>query len=115
LSKSASAQPPSLLLRYSILEEIFKDDYFPKFLAEGGKLILAQLYEKIECQDIQSLDALYNLTRAATVKFNALIDEFEENHVGIEPSVRDCISKDFDYIADSYGFVLTRKNVERKW
>ncbi|NML20693.1 hypothetical protein HHL16_07400 [Pseudoflavitalea sp. G-6-1-2] len=89
---------------YSFLEEMYADPYFPDFLVDKGKAILIELCAQIEQQQPKDLDALYELSHAATDKFNELQEEFDENDSEIETAARDCIGMDFDFIARSYGF-----------
>lgn len=90
--------------KYSFLAEMYQDSYFPDKLVDKGKAILLDLCFKIEQQQPNSLEALYNLTHAATEQFNALQEEFYENDSEIETVARDCIGADFDFIAKAYGF-----------
>ncbi len=89
---------------YPFLEEMYQDSYFPDFLVDKGKAILIELCLKIESQQPKTLKELYELTHAATNRFNDLCEEFEENDSEIETAARDCIATDFVYIATAYDF-----------
>jgi len=89
---------------YSFLKEMYEDSYFPSKLVDKGKAILLGLCFKIEQEQPKSLDELYELTHAATDKFNDLQEEFFEADSEIETAARDCIGQDFDFVAKAYGF-----------
>lgn len=89
---------------YPFLKEMYEDDYFPDFLVDKGKAILIELCIQIEHQEPKDLEDLYELTHAATDRFNELQQEFDENDSEIETAARECIGADFDFIAKSYGF-----------
>ena len=89
---------------YSFLKEMYEESYFPNKLVDKGKSILVELCFEIEQKQPKSLDELYELTHAATDKFNDLQEEFYDNDSEIETVARDCIGTDFEFIAHSYGF-----------
>ena len=92
------------LQEHAFLEEMYEDSYFPVHAVDLGKAILVRLCEKIEVEKPSGLDALYELTHAATEEFNALQDVFDENESEIETAARECIAGDFRLIAEAYGF-----------
>lgn len=47
---------------------------------------------------------MYELSHAATEKFNNLQEEFYESDSEIETVAMDCIGTDFEFIAFSYGY-----------
>lgn len=89
---------------YSFLKEMYEDSYFPNKLVNKGKAILVDLCFQIEQQHPKTLDELYELTHAATDKFNDLQEAFLEADSEIETAARDCIGEDFDFLAKAYGF-----------
>jgi len=89
---------------YSFLEDMYDDGFYPNHLVDKCKDILIELCFEIESTHPKDLDALYELTHAATLQINAMHDEFYENDSEIETTARDCISVDFTFIAASYGF-----------
>lgn len=90
--------------KYSFLDVMYKDTYFPNKLVNKGKAILVNLCFQIEKKQPKTLDDLYKLTHSATDKFNNLQEEFDENDSEIETVARDCIGTDFEFIATTYGF-----------
>ena len=92
------------LADHTFLQDMYDDDYFPPELVQKGENILVELCRQIETEQPENLDALYELTHAATERFNELAEEFDENDSEIETVARDTIATDMEYIAQSYGF-----------
>ena len=103
-SKNPMAITNEKLTDYNFLAGMYRDGYFPDFLVDKGKAILVDLCEQIEAQKPADLEALYDLTHCATDAFNELQEEFEDNGSEIETAARDCIGKDFNFIAKAFGF-----------
>lgn len=89
---------------YPFLEEMYADSYYPKKCVDKGKEILVDLCFQIEASTPENLDELYQLTNAATDKFNDLQDCFDENDSEIETVAREYIGANFGFIARTYGF-----------
>ena len=89
---------------YSFLAEMYQDVYFPNHVVDMGKDVLVKLCLDIEKEEPKTLDELYELTHAATEKFNDLEEVFYENESEIETAARECIAEDFFQIATAYGF-----------
>jgi hypothetical protein len=94
---------------YSFLAEMYQDSYFPNNLVGKGQAILVELCLAIEQQQPKNLEELYALTHAATDHFNDLQEEFWEAESEIETAARDCIARDFDFVAKAYGFEADRE------
>jgi hypothetical protein len=92
------------LKNYSFLEGMYQDSYFPDFLVDKGRAILIELCIQIEEKKPKNLPELYELTHAATQKFNDLEEEFFENDSEIETAAAVLIANDFEFIANAYGF-----------
>ncbi|MFE0690334.1 DUF5713 family protein [Streptomyces xiamenensis] len=86
------------------LEVLYADDYFPDQVLDRGRAILTRLCERIEAERPADLAALYVLTHAATVEFNALEAEFEAAGSEIETVAREEIGGDIWSVAQAYGF-----------
>jgi hypothetical protein len=89
---------------YPFLASMYRDGYFPDFLVDKVRDILVQLCRQIEATRPQSLEALYQLTHAATEKINALEAEFIANESELETEAREVMGADFEEIAKAYGF-----------
>jgi len=96
---------------------MYEDSYFPPRLVDKGKAILVELCFEIEREKPKSLNELYELTHAATDKFNELQEEFEEEDSEIETAARDCIAVNFDFVAKTYGFAADIEELiaTREW
>jgi hypothetical protein len=90
--------------KYSFLEEMYEDLYFPNNIVDKGKKILINLCYEIESKKPKTLEELYKLSHKSTDEFNDLQEEFYENDSEIETAARECIAMDFEFIAKSYGF-----------
>lgn len=87
-----------------LLEEMYQDDYYPKFLVDKLRNIILEACREIEIEMPTSLDELYVITCRATDKINELQDEFNDNDSEIETVAREDISVSFGFVASTYGF-----------
>lgn len=90
--------------QYDFLADMYADAYFPNFLVDKLKEVLLELCEKIEAEQPENLEDLYELTHAATELINELQEDFYEQDSEIETVARDAIGMDFEFIANSYNF-----------
>ena len=99
------------------LAEMARDPYFPPDLVARGAQILVGLCEAIEAALPCSDDEVLALTHAATERFNALQEAFEEQDSEIETAAREAIAADFDAIVRAYGYDLDIEEViaPREW
>ena len=89
---------------YAFLAEMYQDSYYPDHVVDLGKAILIRMCDRIEAERPADLQALYEITHAATEEFNDLEDEFDRAGSEIETVARDAIGTDFHFIATAYGF-----------
>lgn len=89
---------------YQFLKEMYIDEYFPNFLVDKGVVILIDLCNRLEKKHPKNLLELYELSHDATERFNYLQEDFYNCNCEIETMARECIAKDFLFIANSYGF-----------
>lgn len=87
-----------------LLEGMYGDDYFPKFLVDKLRDVILDACREIEAEKPKTHEALYAITCRATEKINDLQEEFEENESEIETAARDDIATTFGYVAETYGF-----------
>lgn len=104
MAKQQSELSNNAVKTYPFLKEMYEDNYFPNKLVDKGKTILVNLCVQIEQKQPKNLEELYDLTHAATDKFNDLQEDFEENDSELETVARECIANNFQFIATSYGF-----------
>lgn len=79
-------------------------EYYPAEITEKCREVLRQLCRDIEENKPADLDALYELSHAATEQINELEEEFDEAGSEIDTIARECLADDFEYIAEAYGF-----------
>jgi len=104
-SGEAAQQPKNkTVLAYHFLAEMYQDTYFPNNLVDKGKSILLNLCSEIEATKPKSNVDVYVLTHKATVAFNVLAMEFDENGSEIETAAREAIASDMSFILTAYGF-----------
>ncbi|MFE0514518.1 DUF5713 family protein [Streptomyces sp. NPDC058964] len=89
---------------HRFLRGLYRDDYCPDHVVDGGREILLRLCERIETERPAGLTALYVLTQAATEEFNDLQAEFEAADSDIETVAREEMAGDFRFLAHAYGF-----------
>ena len=94
----------SKLASYAMLDEMYRDSYFPKAQVNKVKAILVELCVQIEAQKPKDATGLFKLTHAAVEKINGLQEKFEENDSELETGAREAIAANFDYIVKAYGF-----------
>lgn len=89
---------------HSFLSDMYLDDYFPNHLVAKGEQILRDLCAQLDANPPRSLEGLYELTQAATERFNDLDEEFNDADSQIETTACECIAGDFATIAQAYGY-----------
>lgn len=100
-------QKPALnpqTLVQSRLQETYDDEYYPDFLVDKCKEIFLNVCARIESEQPENLDRLYEITHQATEQINDLQEAFEENDSEIETVARDCLGTAMYEIAEAYGF-----------
>ncbi|MES0882037.1 DUF5713 family protein [Roseibium sp. SCP14] len=117
LAERIEALNNSQLKTYSFLEVMYDDGYFPKPLVEQSEEILVTLCEQIETHKPKDLQQLYELTRAATARFNDLQVDFLAMGSEIETVARENIAMDFEAISRFYGFQADSEELigNREW
>jgi len=88
----------------NLLEEMYRDGYFPNALVDRIKQILVDVCRSIEAASPKSDAELYSITHAATERINDLQDDFDEAGSEIETVARDSIAVSFGKVASAYGF-----------
>jgi len=86
------------------LRDMYGDQYYPKFLVDKCRDILAQMCEKIEEKQPKNLEELYEITQKSTEEINDLQDEFYKNNSDIETIARESLAEEFFKISEAYGF-----------
>ena len=93
------------------LEDMYNDDYYPKFLVDKVKSCIAEVVEFLEKEEYQEkLDEM-------TEKINDLQEEFDENDSEIETVARDSIGVTVEKILNYFEIDIDIEEAirERDW
>ncbi|AJQ97798.1 DUF5713 family protein [Gynuella sunshinyii] len=88
----------------ALLQEMYRDDYFPNHLVDKLRDIILGVCADIETRQPENLPALYCITCQATEQINELQQAFEDSGSEIETAARDDIAMAFQLVAKTYGF-----------
>lgn len=99
------------------LEEMYCDDYYPKFLVDKVKACIVEVVEFLEKEEYSSLEEVQEKFDEMTIKINELQDEFEENDSEIETVARDSIGVTVDNILKYFEIDIDVEDAigERDW
>lgn len=86
------------------LEDMYKDQYYPRYLVDKLKQILLNVCIGIEQNNPKNLEQLYALTHQATEEINDLQQAFDDADSEIETVARESLGADFHFIAQAYDF-----------
>lgn len=103
--KSAASATNAAVKKYTFLEDMLGDDYYPQHLVKKGQGLLLALAAKIERTKPVG-DAVYALTHATTEAFNDLQDEFFEADSELETVAREAIAADVEFLLTTYGYTF---------
>ena len=98
---------------YSLLEEMYQDDYYPNFLVKAEIQKVIDLLESGETDTEIIQENLDEMTLA----INDLQDAFDENDSEIETVARDCIGITVEYVLNWFGIPIDMEEAirERDW
>ena len=101
---------------YVLLNDMYEDEYFPKFLVDKVKELIFELIEYLEMGE-QNVDRIQEKLDYITIGINDLQDEFEENNSEIETVARDSIAVSVEYILQWFGIHIDIEDAirERDW
>ena len=98
------------------LQDMYKDDYYPDFLVDKIKALIAEVVAFIEYTpcSIEELQEKFNIM---TVGINELEEEFEENDSEIETGARESIGATIQHIIDFFELPIDCETAiqERDW
>ncbi|SHK43437.1 hypothetical protein SAMN02745181_3812 [Rubritalea squalenifaciens DSM 18772] len=89
---------------YAFLSNLYIDESYPKPLVCRAKAILDRLCLQLETNPPADLQEFYKRTHAATLEFNDLEEDFEEQGCEIDSTARENILSDLLTIAKAYGY-----------
>lgn len=101
---------------YVLLEEMYKDDYYPKFLVDKIKALIEQVVLYLESGETDT-EKIQKKLDEMTIGINDLQEEFDENDSEIETVARDCIGVTVEYILDWFEVDIDIETAirERDW
>ena len=101
---------------YSLLEEMYQDDYYPNFLVDQVKAEIQKVIDLLESGETDTEIIQENLDEM-THAINDLQDAFDENDSEIETVARDCIGITVEYVLNWFGIPIDMEEAirERDW
>lgn len=101
---------------YVLLEEMYKDEYYPDFLVDKVKAEIQKVIELLENGE-NDVEVIQEKLDEITCAINDLQDEFDENDSEIETVARDCIGVTIDYILHWFNIPIDMEEAirERDW
>ena len=101
---------------YKLLDEMYRDEYYPDFLVDKVKDELQKVIGLLESGETDT-EAVQEALDAAVCSINDLQEEFDENDSEIETVARDCIGVTVDYILKWFGIPIDMEEAirERDW
>jgi len=101
---------------FEYLKEMYEDEYFPKFLVNKLKDIIAECVPFIE-EGNHSKDEIQKELDRIVLKINELQEEFEENESEIETVARESIGETIERILNYFEIDIEIEEAirERDW
>lgn len=101
---------------YALLEEMYRDGYFPDFLVDKVKYLIEQVIAYLETGETD-IGKIQTKLDEMTIGINELQDEFCENDSEIETVARDSICVTVDYILHWFDIDIDAETAigERDW
>lgn len=98
------------------LRDMYRDDYYPKFLVDKIKMLLEGIVQYLE-QAPHSLEDIQQKFDEMTLAINDLEDEFYEHDSEIETAARDSIAETVIDILQAYNIEIDVEDAlrEREW
>lgn len=98
------------------LVDMYRDEYYPKFLVDKIKLILKNVVTILE-KDERNLEHIQSEFDRATIAINELEDEFEDHDSELETVARESIAETVGIILDTYNIEIDLEDAirERDW
>jgi len=82
---------------YKLLDDMYKDEYFPNFLVDKIKVLIQNVISFLETGE-KNLEKIQDKFDAMTLAINDLQEEFEDNNSELETGARESIGETVDYI-----------------
>ena len=101
---------------YKLLDEMYRDEYYPDFLVDKVKDELQKVIDLLEGGETDT-EAVQEKLDEAVCGINDLQEAFGEHDSEIETVARDCIGVTVDYILKWFGIPIDMEEAirERDW
>ncbi len=101
---------------YKMLDDMYKDDYFPDFLVDKIKGLIQKVIEVLETGE-RNLETIQNAFDKMTLAINDLQEEFEDNDSELETGARESIGETVAYILNWFDINMDVEDAigERDW
>ncbi len=101
---------------YKLLDEMYRDEYFPDFLVDKVKDELQKVIALLESDETDA-EVIQEKLDEVIIAINDLQEEFDENDSEIETVARDCIGETVGYILEWFGIPIDVEEAirERDW
>ncbi len=101
---------------YKLLEDMYRDEYFPDFLVDKIKALVQDVILFLEAGE-RELEKIQEKFDEMTLAINDLQDEFEENDSEIETAARESIGETVAYILRWFDLDIDVEDAigERDW
>lgn len=101
---------------YKMLDDMYKDDYFPDFLVDKIKGLMQKVIEILETGE-RNLETIQNAFDKMTLAINDLQEEFEDNDSELETGARESIGETVAYILNWFDIDMDVEDAigERDW
>lgn len=101
---------------YVLLEDMYKDEYYPKFLVDKVKAEIEKVIKLLETGET-NVDIIQEKLDEITCAINDLQEEFWDNDSEIETVARDCIGETIYYILEWFNIPIDIEEAirERDW
>lgn len=101
---------------YKMLDDMYKDDYFPDFLVDKIRGLMQKVIEILETGE-RNLETIQNAFDKMTLAINDLQEEFEDNDSELETGARESIGETVAYILNWFDIDMDVEDAigERDW
>ena len=101
---------------YKLLDEMYRDDYYPDFLVDKVKDELQKVIDLLESRETDP-EAVQETLDEAICGINDLQEEFDEHDSEIETVARECIAENVAYILKWFDIPIDTEEAirERDW
>lgn len=101
---------------YKLLDEMYRDEYFPDFLVDKVKEEILTVIDLLERGETDT-EIIQKKLDEMTCAINDLQEEFDENDSEIETVARDCIGLTVGYVLEWFDIPIDMEEAirERDW